>query len=144
MKLLLAVDLSPASDRVVEAARQFAAAMDAEVVVMHCAAPEPEFVGDDAGPEGVRDHVAAKIWQEHTAVQEIAAQLRAADLEATALLLRGPTVETALKEAERLAIDLIVVGSHGRGAVSRLLVGSNSEGILRNSTVPVLVVPTRT
>lgn len=144
MKLLVAVDLSPASARVVQAARQVAAAMDAEVVVMHCAAPEPEFVGYEAGPDGVRDHVAAQIWQEHSAVQEIAAQLRAAGLNATGLLVRGPTVETTLREAERLGVDLVVVGSHGRGAVSKLLVGSYSEGILRNSPVPVVVVPTRT
>ena len=144
MKLLVAVDLSPASDRVVQAASQVAGAMRAEVVVIHCAAPEPEFVGYDAGPEGMRDHIAAQTRQEHTAVQEIATRLRAAGINATALLVRGPTVETTLKEAERLDVDLVVVGSHGRGAVSRLLVGSYSEGILRNSPGPVLVVPTRT
>jgi nucleotide-binding universal stress UspA family protein len=47
-----------------------------------------------------------------------------------------------LKEAADLDIDLIVVGSHGHGAMYQLLVGSISEGVLRRSNRPVLVIPT--
>ena len=75
--------------------------------------------------------------------REEANQVTIVDIDATALLIRGPTVDTTLKEAERLDANLVIVGSHGRGAVFDLLVGSYSSGILRKSTVPVLVVPTR-
>ena len=64
-------------------------------------------------------------------------------LEATALLIRGPTVETTLKEAENLKAELIVVGTHGHGAVYDVLIGSYSADIIRTSTLPVLVVPIR-
>jgi nucleotide-binding universal stress UspA family protein len=143
VKILVAVDLSPASAEVVRVAGRVASAMGGEVFVMHCAEPEPDFMGYDAGPEVVRDQVADEFHREHKSVQSFAKTLRDDGLEATALLIRGPTVQTTLKEAQRLGVDLIVVGSHGRGAVYNLLVGSYSEGILRKSTVPVLVVPTR-
>jgi nucleotide-binding universal stress UspA family protein len=52
-------------------------------------------------------------------------------------------VETTLKEAESLKAELIVLGSHGHGAVYDVLVGSYSAGIIRRSKLPVLVVPIR-
>jgi nucleotide-binding universal stress UspA family protein len=59
----------------------------------------------------------------------------------TALQLQGATVATVLAEADRLGAELIVLGSHGHGAVYELLVGSVAEGVVRRSKVPVLLVP---
>lgn len=143
MKLLVAVDLSTASDRVVDAAAKAARLAGAEVFVLHVAEPEPDFMGFEAGPEVVRGQIAEEFRRQHREVQALAEGVRQTGIAATALLIRGPTVETTLKEAERLGADLIVVGSHGRSAVYDVLVGSYSAGILRRSPIPVLVVPTR-
>jgi nucleotide-binding universal stress UspA family protein len=143
MKVLVAVDLSPASDKVVAAAGRVATQTGAEVYVLHVAEPEPDFVGYEAGPEVVRGQVAREYREEHRGVQKLADGLRADGIEATALLVRGPTVVTTLAQAEKLGAELIVVGSHGHGAIYDVLVGSYSAGVLRGSSVPVLVVPTR-
>lgn len=143
MKLLVAVDLSEASDKVIEAARRVAQATGAEVIVLHVAEPEPDFVGYDAGPGVVRGQVADEYRREHRGVQELASRLREAGIAAIAQMIRGPTVETTLRQAGHIHADLIIVGSHGRSAIYDVLVGSYSAGILRKSTVPVLVVPTR-
>jgi nucleotide-binding universal stress UspA family protein len=55
----------------------------------------------------------------------------------------GPTVQTILEQAEKLDADVIVMGSHGRGKLFDLVVGSVSAGVIRKSPVPVLVVPAR-
>ncbi len=143
MKVLVAVDLSPASKSVVAAAGRVASQTGAEVCVLHVAEPEPDFVGYDAGPEVVRDQVAREYREEHRGVQALADGLREQGIDAQALLIRGPTVVTTLAQAEKLGADLIVVGSHGHGAIYDVLVGSYSAAILRGSEVPVLVVPTR-
>jgi nucleotide-binding universal stress UspA family protein len=143
MSILVAVDLSPASEKVVEAAGRLAKLTDAAVYVLHTAEPEPDFVGYDAGPEVVRTQIAQELRREHRDVQALAEKLRSDGIDATALLVRGPTVETTLKEAESLKAELIVVGSHGHGAVYDVLVGSYSAGIIRRSKLPVLVVPIR-
>lgn len=143
MNILVAVDLSPASEKVVAAAGRVAKLTGASVYVLHAAEPEPDFVGYDAGPEVVRTQVAQELRREHRGVQALAENLRKADLDATALLVRGPTVETTLKEAEKLEAELIVVGTHGHGAVYDVLIGSYSAGIIRQSKLPVLVVPIR-
>lgn len=143
MTILVAVDLSPASAKVVEAAGRVAKLTAAPVYVIHTAEPEPDFVGYDAGPEVVRTQVAQELRREHRDVQALAETLRKDGIDATALLVRGPTVETTLKEAENLGAELIVVGTHGHGAVYDVLIGSYSAGIIRRSKLPVLVVPIR-
>ena len=143
MIILVAVDLSPASKKVVAAAGDVADLTGASVYVLHAAEPEPDFVGYDAGPEVVRTQVAEELRREHREVQALAKSLRDKGLDATALLVRGPTVETTLKEANSLDAGLIVVGTHGHGAVYDVLIGSYSAGIIRRSKLPVLVVPIR-
>lgn len=143
MSILVAVDLSPASENVVEAAGRIAKLTGTAVYILHAAEPEPDFVGYDAGPEVVRTQVAQELRKEHRDVQALAEKLRSDGVDATALLVRGPTVETTLKEAASLEAELIVVGTHGHGAVYDVLVGSYSAGIIRRSKLPVLVVPIR-
>lgn len=74
-------------------------------------------------------------------MQGLAERLRSNGVETTALLLQGPTIATVMKEAARLAASMIVLGSHGHGAVYNLVIGSVAEGIVRESRVPVLLVP---
>jgi nucleotide-binding universal stress UspA family protein len=143
MNILVAVDLSPASEKVVEAARGIAELTGATVYILHVAEPDPDFVGYDAGQEVARTQVVQELRREHRAVQALAEDLRGEGLDATALLVRGPTVQTTLKEAENLKAGLIVVGTHGHGAVYDVLIGSYSAGIIRRSKLPVLVVPIR-
>jgi len=114
----------------------------AKVWILHNAEPEPDFVEFKVDPLAARETLAKKFHSEHRQIQEIANRLRKAGLDATALLVHGATVETILKEASDLDVDMIVVGTHGRGAMYQLLVGSVSEGILKKSRYPVLVIPT--
>ncbi|TFG65934.1 MAG: universal stress protein [Gemmatimonadales bacterium] len=113
------------------------------IYLLHFAEPNPDFVGFDTGPDVVRDQLAQQFHREHEQIQSMAQRLRDSGREATALLVQGPTVDTILRQAEKLEADLIVVGSHGHGAMYDMLVGSISAGVIRRSTVPVLVVPAR-
>jgi nucleotide-binding universal stress UspA family protein len=67
------------------------------------------------------------------------ANASAAGVKATAELLEGDCIETILSSVSSHAVDLIVIGSHGRSGLQRLMLGSVAEGVLRHSTVPVLV-----
>ena len=137
----MAVDFSDASLVVVEWAARLALALRAELTLVHVAEPDPDFVGYDAGPQAVRDAVAHAFRGEHRRIQELADGLRERGVAAKALLVQGPTVETLVAEARRERADFIVMGSHGRGALAKVLVGSVSEGVLRAGCCPVLLVP---
>ncbi len=142
MNAVVAMDFSAVSEKQLAAIGRLAHE-DRHIYLLHVAEPEPDFVGFDAGPDVVRDQMAEQFHREHEQIQAMAQRLRDQGREATALLVQGPTVDTILQQAERLDADLIVVGSHGHGAVFDMLVGSISSEVIRRSTVPVLVVPAR-
>ena len=143
MKLLVAVDLSESTERVIEKAEGIARALLAKVWLLHVAEPEPDFVGMKAGPPTERDYFSERYHAEHRQLQAMADRCRKSGLDTTALLVQGPTAETVLNKAAEFQVDLIVVGSQGRGAMYQLLVGSVSEQVLHKSRCPVLVIPTQ-
>ncbi len=55
--------------------------------------------------------------------------------------IQGPLTEKVLHQAEEQNADLIVMGSHGHGALYHFLVGSVTAGVVRGAKCPVLVVP---
>ena len=142
MNLLVCIDLSDSTEKVLENADATARAFNAKLWVIHVTPPNPDFVGYEAGPQSVRDTLSKELHEEHRKIQEIADRFRDTGLDATALLVQGATVETILREAAKLETDMIIAGSHGHGAMYQLIVGSVSEGILHGASCPVLIVPT--
>lgn len=142
-RIIAGVDFSPVSDAVVNRAASIARAFAARLVLLHVAAPDPDFVGFDVGPQSVRDARARELRDEHRELQRRADDLRERGIDVEALLVQGPTVDTILGKAAHLDADLLVLGSHGHGALHRALVGSVSEGVLRRGLLPVLIVPAR-
>ncbi len=144
MKTILAsVDFSDVAPSVVKAAAELARFSGARLCLLHVASPEPDFVGYGPGPQTVRDAAARVYREKHRRLQTMESRLRKRKVDARALVVQGPTVEKILREARRLHAGMIVMGSHGHGALHRVLVGSVAEGVLRKAPCPVLVVPRR-
>jgi nucleotide-binding universal stress UspA family protein len=142
MKIVLApVDFSDVSGAVVQFAADVAKAFQTSLYLLHVAPPDPYFVGYEPGPQTVRDNVAQKIHQGQRRLQELEAEMKSKGYDVHALLVQGATTDKILQEAKRLEASMIVVGSHGHGALHTLLVGSVAEGLLRKSQCPVLIVP---
>ena len=143
MNLLVAIDFSDSTDLILRVTARLAKSLDASVWVVHVAEPNPDFVGFEAGPEVVRGQVAKELRQEHRRLQDHTDGLREKGVDATAMLVQGPTVETLLAMVEKQSTDLVVVGSHGRGMVGEMLLGSVSQGLIRSGRCPVTVVPVK-
>jgi nucleotide-binding universal stress UspA family protein len=142
MKILVGIDLSESVDLVVQKADELARLLTAQVWLVHISEPEPDFVGFHAGSESIKKTISDAFHHEHQQLQEIADALRKGGINATSLLVQGATVEKLLQQASKLEVDMIVVGSHQRGSISRFLVGSVSSGLIQGAKCPVLVVPT--
>ena len=143
MKLLVALDLSDCTETIMKQVEEISKSLSARVWIIHNAEPETETIEFKADPIAARESLAKKFHQEHLQIQEIAENLRSKGVDATALLVHGSTVEKIVEEAEKLDANMIVVGSHGHGAVYQLVLGSVSEGIIQKARCPVLIIPTR-
>lgn len=139
-EILVAIDLGPSSQPVLDAAASLARRLGARLHVLHVAPPDPDFVGYDAGPPSVRSGVAEELREEHARLEELVTGLRNHGIDARARLARGATVDTIVAEAERAHAELIVVGRHARGALLEAIVGSTARALLHESGHPVLVV----
>jgi nucleotide-binding universal stress UspA family protein len=140
-KILLAIDFSPTTPLIIEKAKLLASKFNSEVWLIHAAPPDPDFVGYQVGPDKVRHFVAETLSHEHHQLQLLADDLRQEGINAIALSIQGPTIEVILQETQKLAADLIIIGSHGHNSLYKALVGSVSEGILRHVQCPILVIP---
>ncbi len=140
-KILAAVDLSSVSHTVIGHAVTLAHKFAAELWIVHVAPPDLDYFKSMSTTE--RNEVAQDLRAEHHWLQEQAQQARAGGVTAHALLVRGGPVEAILAEAVKLNADMIVVGSHGHTALYRALMGSVSQGVLRDTPVPLLVIPIR-
>ncbi len=140
MKLLVATDFSPQTKKVLKVAREMAAALRAELWILHVAAP-PAFKSYGAGERQDREETAAELREEHRLVQEATDSMRDAGIQAKGLMVPGSPAKAILEEADRLDADLIILGSHGFGAVFKMLLGSISSAVLKKSRRPVLIVP---
>ncbi|MFQ5597825.1 MAG: universal stress protein [Nitrospiria bacterium] len=156
MNILAAVDFSENTGKILDEVKSIASVLSAKVWLLHVAEPKPGFMGYvgnyvdygsgyvDYGPDPktLRSQIAKKFHSEHRELQKEAETIRKMGMETTALLIQGTIVKAILQEAEKLHADMIVIGSHGHGAVYKMLMGSVSEGVLRQAACPVLVVPT--
>lgn len=67
-------------------------------------------------------------------------EMEATGLTVKSTLLDGPPAATIVEFARKISADLLVIGSHGRKGLSRLMLGSVAEGVMRDAPCPVLVV----
>ena len=100
-RLLVCVDFSEVTNAVVGYAKTLSALTGAEVRLLHVGAPNPDFVGFEAGPDVVRNQVAHTLRDEHRKLEHLAQMLAEANVRATPLMVQGPTSDTILEQARR-------------------------------------------
>lgn len=143
MKLLVAIDFSEITELILEKVEEIALKTGAKVWLIHVAQPDPDFIGYDVGPDSERDFMAKRFREQHLKIQELSAVVKEKGIDITPLLVQGPTIETIIKKAKKLEVDMIVTGSHGHGTMFHILVGSISKGLLKKSPIPLLIIPAK-
>jgi nucleotide-binding universal stress UspA family protein len=141
--ILIPVDLSETTPVVIAAAKDVARSRTAKLYLIHVASLTAPAVATEFGPIISRVDLATTLRQEHRDVHALAKKLKSEGYDASASLMPGDPVQQILREARRRTAHLIVIGSHGHGALYHLLMGSTVTGVLRRAPCPVLVVPAK-
>src|SRR5512139_1289242 len=141
-RILVAVDGSPTARVALQEAIKLGKELQAQFRVVHVV----DLVALDWMDGGDIGDVTEAIRQAGLQVFEKAEEeLRKAGMSAEMKLLEIETrghhiAEMLVNEAAAWSADLLVIGSHGRRGVSRLLLGSVAEGVAREAAIPVLIV----
>ena len=142
--ILVPTDGSEISERAVEQAVSLAAALGARLRLLHVQVSFPISlvgVGELVEPSTVDALMAATQQRAETILGEAMARAAAAGVEAEQSLLVNPQPHQAiLEEARTHGCDLIVMASHGRRGLEGLLIGSETQRVLTQSSCPMLVV----
>ncbi|NIK92078.1 universal stress protein [Mangrovimonas sp. CR14] len=139
--IVVAIDFKDNEQLVLDKAYSFSKAFNSKLWLVHIAAPDPDFVGYEVGPDYIRETRAEELRDEHKKIQEYAGELVNKGIEAEALLIQGETVKTLLEKAEDLNSELIIVGHHNHNIFYQAFIGSVSSEVLNESKIPILVIP---
>lgn len=138
-KILVASDFSDTARIAADWAADFARTLGSKLVVVH--AFDMPVVGVPDAAFIVDAKTAARLSEQaQRGLDAEVARLRALGVEVEGLLRQGDSRDVIPKTAEESGAGLVVVGSHGRRGLSRALLGSVAENIVRTSHVPVVVV----
>ena len=141
--ILVATDGSTASEHAAQMAVNLARTHGAKVTALYVVDPYPYLGVGEANPYGFQAYMAAaqaQAAQAHAKVADLCQQgSPAVEMVATVVEDAGVT-PSIIETAKSQNADLIVVGSHGRSGIARLMLGSIATKVVAESPLPVLVV----
>jgi len=142
--ILVPIDFSDATESVLKTAREIGKAFGSRIVLFHgveTKLPSIElFPGLTEPPSAcMAIPISTNLEWEDCEMAKAKSDFDESSLEVKTLILEGAVVSHILEESQRA--DLIIMGSHGHGALYHLLAGSITQGVLKSATIPVMIVP---
>lgn len=142
-RILVPTDGSPESERAVPIAQQIAAAQGAEILLVRVIQPviwELQGVEAPADPEVYETLLRSIEEQARAELEELRSRLESRSMNTRALALRGFAASALLDCEQEERPDLLVMATHGRTGLARFALGSVADRLVREGTVPVLLV----
>ena len=137
-RILVAIDGSECAQRAAAMAVDLGARLSASVTLAY-AVPPPSALGEPAMVD-LASIDQAQVDQAQALLDKTAAAVARPGTTVATMILHGPAPEALNEAADKLSADLIVVGSRGRNALTRAILGSISHALIQTSKKPVLVV----
>ncbi len=140
-RILHATDFSSASRRALETAVDFAKQNKAQLFIAHVLVPSVAYPADSyADPALYVEIERSERRHAQRALEKVVGNVQRAKVKVTGLLLRGAAADQIVRAARRRGADMIVIGTHGRTGLRKLLMGSVAGRIVSESRAPVLTV----
>jgi nucleotide-binding universal stress UspA family protein len=152
-KILIALDYNPSAQTVAETGFALAKGMQAEITLLHVMAdpsyyaayeysPIMGFNSNFISPETLPPDISDEIKK--AAVEFLnRSKEHLDDAGIKTLVKEGEVAATIVQTATDLQADIIVLGSHSRRGLEKILMGSVAEKVLHHSSIPLFIIPTK-
>lgn len=151
-KVLIAVDYDQTAQKVAEEGFAMAKAMNAEVILLHVIADPVYYTSTEFSPVfGVAGYmdVSSLQFEGIDGLKKAALHFlektkhHLADETIQTIVVEGDTGDEILEYAKKMRADMIVLGSHSRKWLENIIIGSVAEEVLRQTRIPLFIVPTK-
>jgi nucleotide-binding universal stress UspA family protein len=146
------LDYNPSAEKVAEAGYGFAKAMDAEVVLLHVKADPLYYYVTDYTPIMGYAGLSSPEMSDLLSPEKLTAEAQdflnnskahLEDESISTIVGEGDAADCIIKTAKNIGADFIVMGSHCRKGLDKLLLGNLAEKVLHEIAVPLFIIPTR-
>jgi len=151
-KVLIALDYNPTAQKVAETGFSLAKAMGSQVILMHVMSDPVDYSPMEYSPRlgftGYGDTTTLQLKSIEGLKNESQLFLdkskhHLGDNSIQTLVKEGDCAESILTTAKDLHIDIIVLGSHSRRWLENIVMGSVTEKVLHNTSIPLFIIPTK-
>jgi len=137
-RILVPLDFSDPSKRALRLAADWAQLFGAHVYLLHVIEVTPFLSGLEEVPLAVSEHDLAQTAK--ATLAGLASSELPAETKVVVLIRRGKAYDQIVTAARSLKIDLIIIATHGRTGLDKMLLGSTAERVVRYAPCPVLTV----
>ena len=141
-KMLVPLDTSDFAECVLQHVKEIATTREIpEVVLLSAIEPMTSQTMAYMGPENVTESEERAVAGALQYLEKVKTSLALEQSKISIVAMAGPSADVILDYVANNGVDVLVLSSHGRSGVSRVLIGSTADKILRRSPVPVFLVP---
>lgn len=138
-KILCAIDFSEVSPMVAGYAHSLAKAFGAEVLLLYSAPSLNQYVSFHVPPNSIETFVGEIVSGAEQSMESFISQYLP-DVNVTGRVVSGYAAEEIVKCADEESVDMVVMGTHGRKGIDRILFGSVAEKVVKSANCPVLTL----
>ena len=141
-KILIALDYDDTSQKVAEVGFSMAQAMKAEAVLLHVVSEQPVYYDSYMYMTELRVDILEDLKKTTNNFLD-KTKKHLGDTSITSLIREGDIAQTILKTAKEINADILVMGTHSRKWLESIIMGSQVEDVLKKTTIPLFVIPTK-
>jgi nucleotide-binding universal stress UspA family protein len=151
-RVLIALDYNPTAQKVAEAGFSIAKTMNAEITLLHVLSDPVYYSSEEYSPimgfKGFFENDQLRLNNIESLKKATLhfldnSRQHLGDKTIQIMVGEGDYADSILKAAKEIKADLIILGSHSRKWLENILIGSVTEKVLRHTTVPLLIIPTK-
>lgn len=139
-KILLPVDFSEVAPVVAKWAKNFAEKLKAKIVLLYVLEDLSAYEGIYVDLKTLAELEKTLMEGAQKSMEEFVKTHFSDYPELEALIEKGDVVEKIIEVGKQKGVDLIVMGTHGRKGLDKILFGSVAEGVVKNSPIPVVTI----
>lgn len=140
-KILVPIDFSEFNQKVIAKAMEHAQLTQGKIFLIHVATLDLGVIVSETGFTYLPELEETALKEEAEQLAILQNDIRSKGFDCEVIIKQGIPADIILEESKSIGADIIVIGSLGHNTLYNMLIGSVASEVIKNSTIPLLVIP---